>query len=229
MSLNVADILHECKLFTQVDARAFTRLAVIARVCKFRKGQVIFRQGDECPGVYVVGKGMVRVFKTGAGGKEHVLHLVGPGETFAEVAAIGGFPVPASAEAVTASTCVLLPQALFKKSLEEDHKLCLGIMTGLTFWVKHLVGLMEDIVLRDAAGRLARYLLEAPRADDGTITLPSLKRHLASHLDLTSETFSRTLRRMVDSGLVAEVEHGRLRLLDRSSLRRVAEGVFPRL
>ncbi len=105
MPLNVADILHECKLFAAVQAAGFQRLAVIARLKKFKKGETIFREGEECPGVYVVGKGMVRVFKTGPGGKEHVLHIVGPGGTFAEVAAIGGFDVPASAEAIAPTLC----------------------------------------------------------------------------------------------------------------------------
>ena len=109
MSLNIAEILEGCKLFSAVQPRGFQRLAVMARLCKFRKGQTIFREGEDCPGVYVVGRGMVRVYKTGPGGKEHVLHIVAPGGTFAEAAAIGGFEVPASAEAIAATTCALLP------------------------------------------------------------------------------------------------------------------------
>ena len=184
------------------------------------------------PGVYVVGQGLVRVFKTGPGGQEHVLHMVGPGGSFAEVAAIGGFPLPASAEAVKKTTCVLLPLERFRTALAEDHELCLGMMTGLTLWVRRLVTLMEDITLRDAAGRLARFLLELSEskpAADGTIKLPGLKRHVASHLNLTSETFSRTLRRLVEAGLVAEVDKTRVRLLHPKKLRQVAEGLFPKL
>jgi CRP/FNR family transcriptional regulator, dissimilatory nitrate respiration regulator len=227
--MNVIDILGECPLFSGVPERSFQRLAAMARLCKFRKGQVIFRQNENCPGVYVVGKGMVRVFKTGPGGKEHVLHIVSPSGTFAEVAAIGGFNVPAGAEAVAPTTCVLLPQTQFHKALNEDHDLCRGMMAALAHWVKHLVGLMEDIVLRDAAGRLARYLLESRRPGSDTVALPSLKRHLASHLDLTSETFSRTLRRLLDAGLVEEVDKAHVRLLNPAGLKRVSEGVFPKL
>ena len=43
------------------------------------------------------------------------------------------------------------------------------MMTGLTLWVRHLVGLMEDVVLRDAAGRIARYLLAIPADAEGRI------------------------------------------------------------
>jgi CRP/FNR family transcriptional regulator len=229
MSQNVAEILHGCPLFAQVPARSFTRLAVMARISKFRKGRVIFRQDEVCPGVYVVGEGMVRVFKTGPGGKEHVLHMVAPGGSFAEAAAIGGFALPASAQAVEPSTCLLLPQAPFRQALAEDHDLCLGMMTGLAGWVRHLVGLMEDIVLRDAAGRIARYLLQSAAASEGTVTLPSLKRHVASHLNLTSETFSRTLRRLLDAGLISQAGNNRVRLLDPQKLRLLADGLFPRI
>jgi CRP/FNR family transcriptional regulator len=228
-SVNVIDILHGCKLFAEVQPPGFRRLAAIARLCQFRKGQVIFREQQECPGVYVVGSGLVRVFKTAPGGKEHVLHVVGPGNTFAEVAAIGGFDLPANAEAIEPTTCALLPGDRFRKALADDHQLCLEIISGLTQWVRHLVGLMENVVLRNAAGRLARFLLDSPPAGDRTVELPTLKRHLASHLNVTSETFSRTLRRLVDAGLIAELDDNRVQLLDPDKLRQVAQGTFPRI
>lgn len=226
---NVIDILHNCQLFSRIDAAGFQRLVVIARICKFGKGRSIFREGDECPGMYVMGNGLVRVFKTAAGGKEHVLHLVGPGKTFAEVAAIGGFNCPANAEAIAPTTCALLPANLLRKALQENHELCLGMLTGLTRWVRQLIGLMEDIVLRDAAGRLARFLLDSKPAIGGEIELPGLKRHVASHLNLTSETFSRILRRMVEAGLIAELEDNRVRILDLEKLDTVAAGLSPRI
>lgn len=229
MPENVVEILQDCKLFCDVNPVGFQRLAVMARLVKLRKGQTVFRQGDPCPGVYVVGAGMVRIYKTAPGGKEHVLHMIGPGGTFAETAAIGGFDMPASAEALEKTVCALLPLAPFRRALEEDHDLCREMLTGMAMWVRRLVGQIEDIVLRDAAGRLARYLLESPQTPRGAVELPSLKRHLASHLNLTSETFSRTLRRLVATGLVAEEGASQLQIVNRKGLQAVAEGAFPEI
>jgi CRP/FNR family transcriptional regulator, dissimilatory nitrate respiration regulator len=105
-------------------------------------------------------------------------------------------------------------------------------MTSITLWARRLVTLIEDIALRDAAGRLARFLLELSQSKstaDGVVDLPGLKRHVASHLNLTSETFSRTLRRLIDAGLIAEVDATRVRLLSFKKLRQVADGLFPKL
>ncbi len=223
----VRDILSSCRFFARVRGASFERLAAMARLKRFDKGELIFRQGDPCPGVFVVGSGAVRVFKRAPTGKEHVLHFVDAGLTFAEVAAIGGFDCPAFAEATSASTCVLLPREPFARALREDHELCLQLMESMAFWVRHLVGLMEDIVLRDAAGRLARLLLEAAGPGAEPFTLASLKKDLASHLNLTSETFSRTLKRLEREGLIEQLEGGALRILLHEELRNLADGLYP--
>jgi len=227
MATDSADIIRSCRFFSHVKSPCFERLVAMSMVRTYLRGTAIFREGDPCPGVFIVASGLVRVFKLAANGKEHVLHMVGPGGTFAEVAAIGGFNCPAFADAIEDSQCLLLPAARFAAALREDHALCLQLMQSMALWVKHLVGLVEDISLRDALGRVARYLVETASQTDGSVRLPSLKRHLASHLNLTSETLSRTLRRLDDSGLIASDGESGIVVKDFEGLRRAAEGDSP--
>jgi len=229
LSEKVRSVLASCRFFSEVRGDSLERLVSMGRLKRYRKGTLIFRQGDPCPGVFVVGSGSVRIFKTAPSGKEHVLHFVDPGLTFAEVAAIGGFPCPAYAEATVESACVLLPAQPFARALREDHALCLQLMSSMAFWVRHLVGLLEDIVLRDAAGRLAQHLLAACGSDTEICVLGRLKKDLASHLNLTSETFSRTLARLARAGLVEELHGGRVRILRRSDLATLARGLYPEI
>ncbi|MBN2447080.1 MAG: Crp/Fnr family transcriptional regulator [Phycisphaerae bacterium] len=203
-------------------------LASEATVRVFKKGYRILRQGEECPGLFCVGSGLVRVFKVAPSGKDHVLHFADPGKTFAEVAAMGGFTMPAHAEAVEDTVCVLLPTNRFQKLLRDHHELCLQLLSGMSFWVRQLVGLLEDVVLRDAGGRVARHLLEAdPSGGRQEFTLPVMKKDLASHLNLTSETLSRTLRRLAEAGLIEMGTAQRIRILNPPALRDVAEGLLP--
>ena len=220
-------VLARSGLFHSLEPRWIDALAQIAIPRTFLKGTIIFRQGEDCPGMYVVATGNVRVFKVGSNGKEHVLHLAGRGSTFAEVAVLGNFPCPANAEASEDSTCVLLPKAALAHLLATHHELCLQLLAGMALWVRQLVSLLEDVVLRDASGRVARYLLSTDTsAGSGSFALPALKKDLASHLNLTSETFSRTLRRLSDARLI-ELDGQKVLLLDTESLRQVADGVLP--
>lgn len=217
------DVLMRCRLFRTVTAESLDRLAAIAVGRRYERGERIFSQGDQPPGLYIVDAGTVRVFKAIPSGKEHVLHLAKSGGTFAEAAVMGGFPCPAHAEATEATTCVLLPTVAFRGLLDRNPELPRELLTGMAVWVHQLVSLLEDVVLRDAAGRLARYLLE--EAEDEVVLLPTLKRHLASHLNLTSETFSRTLSRFADRGLILREPGGRIRLLNAAGLQLVSKGI----
>jgi CRP/FNR family transcriptional regulator len=204
------------------------RLGAEAVIRRFTKGVMIFRQGEECPGLYCVGTGLVRIFKVAPSGKDHVLHFADAGKTFGEVAALGEFTLPAYAEAIEDTVCALLPTDRFQTLLKRHHELCRQLLNGMSFWVRQLVGLLEDIVLRDASGRVARHLLAADASGGReAFSLPVMKKDLASHLNVTSETLSRTLRRLADAGLIEMGSGQQIRILMPDALHDVAEGLLP--
>lgn len=228
MGDTVSEILRKCLLFKGLNDETLGLLVDRAMIKQFACGERIFSEGEPCPGLYVVGSGQVRIFQLAPSGKVHVLHFAARGRTFAEVAAMGGFNCPAHAEAVEDTVCALIPAERFRHLLRDSHTLCLQLLSGMSQWVRQLVGLLEDVVLRDASGRVAQYLIKADASGQReTFTLPVMKKDLASHLNLTSETLSRTLRRLVDAGLIEMPGGHRLRVRDPAGLKDVAEGLLP--
>jgi DNA-binding transcriptional regulator YhcF (GntR family) len=61
------------------------------------------------------------------------------------------------------------------------------------------------------------------------VRLPSLKRHVASHLNLSSETFSRTLSRLIEAGIIVEHDKNRVQVRQPLQLRAISEGRFPEI
>ena len=225
--MNKRKILDRCPLFSSVPADLKDRLAEMGQLQRYSKQRLLFSDRDPCPGLFVVAEGLVRVFKIGSSGqKEHVLHLARPGMTFAEAAAMGDFDCPAYAETLRESLILLLPLKPFTRLLDEEPKLARSLLSGVSRWVKQLVDLLEDITLRDAAGRVAHHLIVAGEMEEGWISLPARKKHLASPLNLSSETLSRVLRRLCEANLIEKGSKG-LRLLDLEGLERVSECEHP--
>lgn len=228
MSGEVRRHIDRCPTFGGLDERHRELLAEASSLHRVGAGTMLFRQGDPCPGIVVIAEGAARVFKLAASGKEHVLRLVEPPQSFLEVAVIGGFDCPACAETAEPTTYVVVPNDVFRGMLERDHDFCLQLLGGLAFRVRSLIGLLEDIVLRDATARIASHLLANSDRRSGAVTLHGSHKDLASHLNLTPETFSRALRRLSQAGVIAQ-ERGALTILDRGGLENAAEGAFPRL
>jgi CRP/FNR family transcriptional regulator len=219
------DVINSCKLFQELSEEHKALLVSICQPLQFAKRTLIFSEGDPVPGIYCVYDGVVRVFKVSASGKEHGLHFARAGMTFAEIAVLGGFECPAHAEALEDSVCGLLPTNKFRALLESNHSLCLELLSGLSFWVRELVGLLENVVLRDANSRVAAFLLATPEDSKGSLAIaPILKKDVANHLNLTSETFSRVLRQLSEQRLIDVVGSQRVRIIDRGGLEVLAFG-----
>ncbi len=195
-------VLRRCDIFSRVDLIGMERILGICHTIHPEKGKVLFRQGDACQYMYVVATGMARVFQLAPNGKEHTLHLATRGQSFAEIAAMDLRPYPASAQAMEDSAFIAVDAQRFSHLLQADHQLCYQMTLSMARWMRRTIGLLEDVVLRDALGRVANYLLTHADMATLVVEMPIKHTHLANHLNLTPETLSRTLKKLSEEDAI---------------------------
>ena len=197
----------------------------LARICvrrSCRKGERLFSEGDAGTGFYMVVTGRVKIFKVSVEGKEQILHLFGPGESFGEVSVFTGQGFPA--DAVTSAQTVLLffPRLAFSALIQKDPTLALNMLAQLSGRLRHFAGLIEDLSLKEVPGRLAKYLLYLSGGNgDGEVALDVSKGQLASLLGTIPETLSRILARMNRQGLI-RLRGAQIQILDRPGIEQIA-------
>lgn len=210
-------------LFAGLDPDQLAKVQRIGRLVEARRREILFREGDPAEGLYVLLSGGIKIYKLSADGKEHILHVVRPGQAFAEAAIFmpGGYP--AYAEALGRSTALLLPKQAFLDLLREEPDVSLNIIATLSRYLKQFADRIEDLSLKDVSARLASWLLQAA-AEKGRDfwDLEITKGELASQLGTVSETLSRTLRKFQDAGWL-QVRGRFLKILDREALGDLAE------
>lgn len=202
----VENTLRSCQLFMGLppaDIAAITSFLVPKHLAK---GDYLFREGARAEGFYVVQKGAINVHRVNAAGKEQVIHLFRPIETFAEAALASEGGYPADAQATEETTVLLVPKVDFVDLLRRKPELALRMLGSMSQHLRVLVGLLDDLTLKDMETRLANWLLKhCPRPlPDGSVVieLDRTKRVLAAEMGTTSETLSRTLAKFRDQKLL---------------------------
>jgi CRP/FNR family transcriptional regulator len=209
-------------LFTGLSKAQYEALARICVRRSCRKGERLFSEGDEGTGFYMVVTGRVKIFKVSVEGKEQILHLFGPGESFGEVSVFTGQGFPADAVASVQTVLLFFPRVAFSALIQKDPTLALNMLAQLSGRLRHFAGLIEDLSLKEVPGRLAKYLLYlSGRNGDGEVALDVSKGQLASLLGTIPETLSRILARMHRQGLI-RLRGSQIRILDRPGIEQIA-------
>lgn len=172
----------------------------------FAAGETIFWEGEPAAGLWLVERGRVKIYKLNPDGGEHVLHLLGEGNTFNDIAALDGANNPANAAALSDATIWLLPSLALTEAIERDSALALQVIRLLAARVRYLVGQIEDLTLYSVMVRLARFLLK--QAENPSLSGPGVTRvAIAAHLATTPQTISNMLRSLEETGAIRFDRH----------------------
>lgn len=195
---------------------AVLRIAVERR---YGRGEIIFSDGDNADGFYVVAKGKVKIYKMSFDGKEQILHIFGPGEPFGEVPVFSGKSFPAGAQAIAASHLIFFPRKDVIALITEKPSLALNMLAVLSLRLRQFTVQIENLSLKEVPERLAGYLIYLAKEQNaaGSVQLDISKGHLASLLGTIPETLSRIFAKMSGDGLI-EVNGREIRLTDREGL-----------
>jgi len=221
--MNVIDHIVTIPLFEGLQKKQHAALAMIAINRLYKKGQMIFSEGDEGTGFYAIISGRVKIFKLSLEGKEQILHMMGPGDIFGEVPVFTGQGYPAYAEAHAQSILLYFPRNAFIELVRQDPSLSLNMLAVLSWRLRKFAALIEDLSLKAVPGRLAAYLLYLSKSSPGKdeLTLDISKGQLASILGTIPETLSRILGKMSRQRLIKSAG-SRMRILDRTTLEKIA-------
>jgi CRP/FNR family transcriptional regulator len=185
---------------------------------RLAKGEYLFHEGDSSRGCYVVQSGAVMVYRVSAAGREQVIHVFRVGESLAEAALASPTGYPANARAVEPTTVLLIPKTPILDLIGRRPDLALRMLGSMSQHLRVLVGMLDDLTLKDVETRLLNWLIKhSLAAAGGEIRLPSTKRVLAAELGTSSETLSRTFARLRSARLL-ETSGNTLRVRDRAAL-----------
>jgi CRP/FNR family transcriptional regulator len=202
-------------------------LATIQQIASprvFRRNQLVFSDGEEGKGFFLIVSGKVKVFKLSPEGKEQILHILGPGEPLGQVAVFAGDSFPANAQAIADSRLLFFPRRAFVDLIQSRPSLALNMLAIMSNRLREFTVQIENISLKEVPARLASYLLYLSGEHEGTdlLRLTISKAQLASIIGTIPETLSRILSRMSALGLI-QVKGREIRLLDRERLVDLAE------
>jgi len=211
-------------MFAELANDELEALSRISSVRHIPKESLLFMQGDQALGFFVLLSGSARIYKSSPEGKEYTLHIIRPGQMFAEAAIFGAATYPADCIALEDSEIAFFPKSEFMQLIAEYPELSIKMIVSLSAWLREFSQKLEDLSLREIPARLASYLLEqAELAGSESFDLTVSKTQLASHLGTIIETLSRNLKKLRERGII-EVEGKRISILDRSGLENVADG-----
>jgi CRP-like cAMP-binding protein len=194
--------LRYCQLFVGLSAEDLAAIAAFSVRRALAKDEYLFRQGAPSEGFYIVQQGAINVHRVNAAGKEQVIHVFRTGDSLAEAALASPTGYPADARAVESSTVLLIPKIPVLALIGRRPDLAMRMLGSMSAHLRVLVGMLDDLTLKDVETRLVNWLVKHRPDRAGTITLPGTKRVLAAELGTSSETLSRTLAKLRDQQLI---------------------------
>jgi len=224
------DLLKKSPLFAGLKEEDLRRIRTISTLRQVHKRELLFSDGQDAKGFYVIFSGKVKLYKISPEGKEQILHIVSAPDSFAEAALFHEGNYPAFAEALTDCQLLYIPKREFIQLIEQNPQLSINMIVSLSQYLRRFAALIEELSLKEVSSRIAKYLLDLSikASKEGKnpkeVELDLSKSQLASKLGTISETLSRTFGKMKARGMI-DVERNKILILDRKSLEEIASGL----
>lgn len=192
----------------------------------FRKGDVLFLQGQSSSSLYSLTEGMVKICSHTADGREQIVGLSTPGNLLVGLQSINDDRYAYTGVAETAVTACKVNHRALLSCVRQKGEVAFRLLDALNAQLTHSRALMEVMGHKCAAAKIASFiLLMAPKPERGhcRFALPFSRLEMASLLGLREETVCRIMASMKRAGAIY-APRGKIEIRDWRKLHAILDG-----
>lgn len=172
----------------------------------FKKGEVIFEEGQSVKGIYFLFSGIVKVHKRWGSEKELILHLAKKGDMVGYRGLGNKKTYPVTATALEPVTVCFIDLVFFESTLQVNHQLTYHLLKFYTNELQEAENRMRNLAHMDVKGRIAESLLVLKKRfgqhKDGCLKITLARQDMASFAGTTYETLFRIMNELVHEKIV---------------------------
>jgi CRP-like cAMP-binding protein len=185
---------------------------------------IVLLEGESAENLYFVASGVVKVFKTSVEGKEQILSIVHPGESFNDVPIFDGGSNPVSAQAMGPVLLYGIKRNDMEIVVKDHPQIALNIIKVLASRIRHLVALVADFSFKHVIGRVAKILVE--HIGDEMGRRPRLtQQEMAAMAGTAREVVGRSLKELEEAGVI-KLDRHRIVITDKEALQKIMEASY---
>ena len=197
-----------------------------SKIRRFKRNELIYREGDKPTDMMCLLRGKVKIFKEGVGGRIQIIRMIKPIQYFGYRAYLAQENYLTNASAFEPSTVCLIPMLVVMDFLESNHNVAM-------FFIKQLsvdLGVSDErtvnLTQKHVRARLAEALLflkdsYGVEGDGATLSIYLVREDLASLSNMTASNATRTLTSFVKERIIS-VDGRKIKLIDADRLDKIS-------
>ncbi len=198
--------LNSCSLCKSCKREWLPAIDANRKVYQLKKGDVLFKEGEEVKGMYFITDGLVKVHKKWDDEKEMILRFANNGAIVGHRGLGGDTIYPVSATALAPTTVCFLDMVFFTATLKVNTDYLYELMMFFAAELKESEKRMRNLAHMNTKGRIAYALLSLQKKfgknDDGFLNIVLTRQDIASYTGTTYETLFKMMNEMAEEGIL---------------------------
>lgn len=208
--------IEEIPLFSKLNENQLNTLQSQMHVHQYEKENILFFEGDESRYLHVLLKGKVRLYKTSPKGTQVHMHYTQSPEIIALFPVLEKIPFPATCEFVEEGVVGMIPMETIYECMK-NVDFSIAMVSAITKRMKMLTSMLHKETIYSIDAKIADLIINQP-----TLFQHFKNNEIASILNMTPETLSRTLTKLKKEGIIVIKSHV-VSILDEKRLHRIIE------
>ncbi len=201
--------LRDFNFFSKFSDKDLELLEKISLQKDYGKDEILFYEGDEPKRLYILLEGSLKLYKTNLKGAEIFLHLILPVNFVAEIANFENIPYPATASFISNSSVLSIDYEKFKQHFLNNLDMAFTLVRSLSHKLKITSEILHKELILSSEAKIAKLLVE-----NGELFGIIKNVNIASILNITPETLSRTLTKFKKEKLLSFDFDGKIKELN---------------